>query len=193
MAYDGDDDLFGEEFDFVDDDDAADDRAAEPEESCDSKPKRRGRGRDKDGKEKEKPAKPASRAPKRAKGAAGGAKSEPRRPAAEPERPTPAKPPVDRAPVGYIMDDEPLEDDVVDSEPEPSPEPAVAAGPPADHVVHVYEYGVFKRTIDRKFTDEEAVGFAEEYTRTGKAYGRYAIATPEDEEPAPTFAGAAKG
>ena len=60
-------------------------------------------------------------------------------------------------------------------------------------VVHVYEYGKFKRTIPRKFTDEKAVDFAEEYTRTGKAYGRYAIATPDDEEPAPTFAAAAKG
>jgi hypothetical protein len=60
-------------------------------------------------------------------------------------------------------------------------------------VVHIYEYGEFKRTIPRKFTDEQAVGFAEELTRTGKPYGRYAIATPEDEEPSPTFAAPAKG
>jgi hypothetical protein len=59
--------------------------------------------------------------------------------------------------------------------------------------VHIYEYGRLKRTLPRKFTDEEAVSFAEEYTRTGKAYGRYAVATPEDEEPAPTFAGASRG
>ena len=41
-------------------------------------------------------------------------------------------------------------------------------------------------------TDEQAVGFAEEFTRTNKAYGRYAVATPDDEEPSATFAGAAK-
>jgi hypothetical protein len=74
------------------------------------------------------------------------------------------------------------------AEPEPAP-----TGPPADHAVHIYEFGRLKRTIARKFTDEEAVGFAEEYTRTGKAYGRYAVATPDDEEPSPTFAGASKG
>ena len=76
--------------------------------------------------------------------------------------------------------------------PEPLPEPEVAAGPPADHVVHIYEHGVLKRTIPRKFTDEQAVNFAEEFTRTNKAYGRYAVATPDDEEPASTFAMAAK-
>ena len=37
-----------------------------------------------------------------------------------------------------------------------------------------------------------AVGFAEEFTRTNKAYGRYAVATPDDEEPSATFAGAAQ-
>jgi hypothetical protein len=87
------------------------------------------------------------------------------------------------------MDDAPPDDEPSDLE----PAPAAAGGPPSDHLVHIYEYGAFKRTIARKFTDEEAVGFAEEFTRTGKPYGRYAIATPDDEEPAPTFAGAAKG
>ena len=70
--------------------------------------------------------------------------------------------------------------------------PPVPAGPPADHVVHIYEFGVLKRTIPRKFTDEQAVGFAEEFTRTNKAYGRYGVAMPEDEEPSKTFVGAAK-
>lgn len=84
--------------------------------------------------------------------------------------------------------DEPRYEEAAQDEPAPQP-----TGPPADHVVHVYQYGKLKRTIPRKFTDEEAVGFAEEYTRTGKAYGRYAVATPDDEEPAPTFAGASRG
>jgi hypothetical protein len=98
---------------------------------------------------------------------------------------------LEPAPVGYILNDEPYDDEP--SEVEPQEEPARASGPPADHVVHIYEYGDLKRTIPRKFTEQEAVSFAEEYTRTGKAYSRYAVAMPEDEEPSKTFAGAAKG
>jgi hypothetical protein len=79
-----------------------------------------------------------------------------------------------------------------DAGPAPAPAPPEPTGPPADHVIHIYEFGKLKRTIPRKFTDEQAVGFAEEFTRTNKAYGRYAVATPDDEEPAATFAGAAK-
>jgi hypothetical protein len=188
MAYDDDDDLFSEEFDFVDEDDDADRGTVEDEQDADSKPRKRASARDKD-----KPEKGSSRAPKRGRPPASG-KRESRRESAAPKPSTPAPPPappLEKAPVGYIMDDEPVDEATSEIEAEaPAPEPV---GPPADHVVHVYEYGQFKRTIPRKFTDEEAVSFAEEYTRTGKAYGRYAIATPEDEEPAPTFAAAAKG
>jgi hypothetical protein len=194
MPYDDDDDLFNHEFDFVDDDDdEVKDKAKDEDEP---KPRRRApapapRGR---GKEKadsgEKADKPASRGPKRA------TPPRPRRnggPDAEPKRATPPPASMEPAPVGYLMDDVP--DDIVDEPSEIEAEAAVPvpSGPPADHVVHVYEYGALKRTVGRKFTDEEAVSFAEELTRTGKAYGRYAIATPDDEEPAPTFAGAAKG
>jgi hypothetical protein len=188
MAYDDDEDLFDEEFDFVDDDDEADGGAVADEGEAESKPRKRPSARDKD-----KPEKPSSRAPKRGKPPAAG-KREPRREPAAPKASTPAPPPappLDKAPVGYILDDAPMDEEPPEIEAEaPPPEPT---GPPADHLVHLYEYGQFKRTIPRKFTDEEAVSFAEEYTRTGKAYGRYAIATPEDEEPAPTFAAAGKG
>ncbi|RIK87186.1 MAG: hypothetical protein DCC67_02125 [Planctomycetota bacterium] len=94
--------------------------------------------------------------------------------------------------MGYILGEDSLEDDEL-PEAEAEAAPAAAEGPQADHLVHIYEHGALKRTIARKFTDEEAVSFAEEYTRTNKAYGRYAVAMPEDEEPSPTFAGAARG
>lgn len=175
MAYDDEDDLFGEEFDFVDEDDAAEDEAdaedSDVEDKPAAKPRKRPAAREKS------PAKtPAKRKP-----ASGAAKREPR-------RETPAEPAAEQEELP--TDESPLEDAVGA---EADAEPAQPSGPPADHVVHIYEHGFFKRTIDRKFTDEQAVGFAEEFTRTGKPYGRYAIATPDDEEPSPTFADAAKG
>lgn len=172
MPYDDDDDLFGEEFDFVDDEEDGSDVESEPtgEEIAKAKPKRGaspGRG------------KPAAR-----KGPA------PKPPKRQPPRREPP-PQEDEPPASDYADpidaDLPPEDDSQLEEPAAEP-----AGPPADHVVHIYEHGEFKRTIPRKFTDEEAVGFAEEYTRTGKAYGRYAVATPEDEVPSPTFQGASR-
>jgi len=246
MPYDDDDDLFGEEFDFVDDDDSEveDSELEEKPKAKPTKKKAAAKGKEKP----EKADKPASRAPKRGrtaakpadkseKGEKPAAKREPRRddrddaeskpksPGLIPKLP-PAKPTSDKAPVGYLsfahgldMDEEdddepafvekpvaarpappakpaPIAEPVAfqpeEQEPEPAAAPPVPSGPPADHVVHIYEFGVLKRTIPRKFTDEQAVGFAEEFTRTNTAYGRYAVATPDDEEPASTFAGAAK-
>ncbi|MBA4106748.1 MAG: hypothetical protein C0485_13410 [Pirellula sp.] len=227
MPYDDDDDLFGEEFDFVDDDDSDDD-----DSELEEKPKAKPTKKKPAAKDKEKADKPASRAPKRAPRGAGktekpAAKRESRRDdepkSTEPKSPgpipklPPAKSLGDKAPVGYLSFAHGLDiDDEEDDEPpfaaappaiekapvaearfeEPAPTPAPAppepTGPPADHVIHIYEFGKLKRTIPRKFTDEQAVGFAEEFTRTNKAYGRYAVATPDDEEPAETFAGAAK-
>jgi hypothetical protein len=170
MAYDDDDDLFSEEFDFVDEDDDAADKG-EPAEETDPPPRRRSPAQDRSpperGRGRTRPGAPTNRRGR-------GASSEP--PPASDEQ---VEPPA--------FAEEPL-DDLSAEQPAAAP-----AGPPADHVVHIYEFGKLKRTIPRKFTDEEAVGFAEEYTRTGKAYGRYAVATPEDEEPAPTFAGASRG
>ena len=230
MPYDDDDDLFGEEFDFVDDDDSVEEGSELEEEKPKAKPtKKRPAAKD-----KEKAEKPPARAPKRPRSTSKPAaekpaaeksapkreprRDEPRRDEAEPKAAEPRSaeprqipklaPPgekksFDSAPVGYLsfakdedeFDDEPAEAEAAaPSEAEAAPPaPAEPAGPPADHLVHVYEYGKFKRTIARKFTDEQAVGFAEEYTRTGKPYGRYAIATPDDEEPSPTFLGASKG
>ncbi len=67
--------------------------------------------------------------------------------------------------------------------PEPEPKPEPAAPPADDHVVHVYEYGKLKRTIDRRFSAEEAEAFASEYNRTAKQYGRFAMAGKEKGRP----------
>ena len=55
--------------------------------------------------------------------------------------------------------------------------------PAPNYVVHVYEYQKFKRTIDRPFTPEDAEAFASEYNRTGKSYGRVAVAGKNDAKP----------
>jgi hypothetical protein len=183
MPYDDDEDLFGEEFDFVDDDDEDEKAEAEDEDEKPAettKPRRRTPAKDKP---------PAERPRGRAKPPAAGPPAARRnsRPPVQDEAaraPEPARSEEDSAPP---YDDEPLDEEVARDEPAPEP-----TGPPADHVVHIYQFGKLKRTIPRKFTDEEAVGFAEEYTRTGKAYGRYAVATPEDEQPSETFTGASR-
>jgi hypothetical protein len=179
MAYDDDDDLFGEEFDFVDDDDTPTESPEADEEKGGSKSRKPASGSSR----AKPPARPRGRAGKPAPGAGRReARSESGR---DDERGARDEP----GPADSDFGDRPPGDDEEFAE----ARPAEPTGPPADHVIHIYEYGKFKRTIPRKFTDEEAVNFAEEYTRTGKAYGRYAIATPDDEEPAEEFADAAKG
>ena len=152
MAYDDEDDLFEEEFDFVDDDDSELEESAEAGE--DSKV------------EQEEPPKPKRRSAK-ASGPKGGGKRGAKKPA-------------------------PVEQDVpekaAESEAEAEPEEVVEPpGPPTDHVVHVYEFGKFKRTVNREFTDEDSIKFAEEYNRTSKSYGRHAVPVQRDEEPEPSL------
>jgi hypothetical protein len=184
MPYDDDDDLFGEEFDFVDEDDS------DVEDEAPKGKKKKVEDEEPPAKSRRRPAPKAKPAPER-----------PRTSRAKPASPAPTtrrapRPPVDEPPVDEpapepVMSAPPIEEEEeVALEAAPAPQPT---GPPSDHVVHIYEFGKLKRTIPRKFTDEEAVGFAEEYTRTGKSYGRYAVATPEDEEPSQTFAGASRG
>ncbi|MGE3242827.1 MAG: hypothetical protein AB7G28_19975 [Pirellulales bacterium] len=70
--------------------------------------------------------------------------------------------------------------DIAAEEPVEEPrEPEV----PANYRVHVYEYGEFKRTIDRPFTAEDAESFASEYNRTSKSYGRFAVTGKDDVKP----------
>ena len=67
-------------------------------------------------------------------------------------------------------DDEPADDY---SRPEPA----------ANYRVHIYEFRQFKRTIDRPFTPEDAEAFASEFNRTSKSYGRFALAGKDDAKP----------
>lgn len=93
--------------------------------------------------------------------------------------------PRDRDDVPRERDNAPREFDRVDENP-PEDEPAEEYRQPevpANYRVHVYEYGEFKRTIDRPFTAEDAEAFASEYNRTSKSYSRFAIAGKEDVKP----------
>jgi hypothetical protein len=82
-------------------------------------------------------------------------------------------------------------------EAEAEPEEVEEEAPPADHVVHVYEYGKFKRTIEREFTAEDAEAFASDFNRTAKPYSRFALAAkakarPKKTVPWPVYKGASK-
>ena len=65
-------------------------------------------------------------------------------------------------------------------------QPAEPEGPPADHVVHLYEHGKFTRTVQREFTEDDAEAFATEFNRTSASHGRHAVAASKDAAPAPT-------
>ena len=154
MSYD-DEDLFDEEFDFVDDDDSdvEDSRTEDsPTDELDTDV------------EEEEPAKPKRRAAQSANSKANGKRAA--------KKPAPA-----------AEEEAELEPEV--EEPEVAAEAPVPTGPPADHVVHIYEFGEFKRTIQREFTDEDSIKFAEEFNRTSKNYGRHAVPVERDEEPEP--------
>lgn len=146
MAYD-DEDLFNEEFDFVDDDDSEVEDSPVDEVETDV--------------EEEEPAKPKRRAPQ-SSSSKGNGKRGAKKPAADSQEDDEFAPEVD--------------------EPEEAAEPA---GPPTDHVVHIYEFGDFKRTVRREFTDEDSIKFAEEFNRTSKNYGRHAVPAEREEEPDP--------
>ncbi|TWU30056.1 hypothetical protein Pla144_08420 [Bythopirellula polymerisocia] len=151
-----DDDLFEDDFEFVDeeDSDVEDEEDSDIEEKSDledAKPAKKGRP-----KGRKQTAPKAEKAPrKRAK------KSE----AVAEETPVEAE--VDEA----------VEEEVAE----------VPAGPPADHVVHVYEFRKFKRTIQRDFTSDEADGFAKEYNRTSSNHSRWAVSSNKDSKPTPTI------
>jgi len=80
------------------------------------------------------------------------------------------EPQIEDSEIDEVGDDEPVDE-------YGRPEPA------ANYVVHVYEHEKFKRTIDRAFTPEDAEAFATEYNRTGKSYGRVALAGKNDAKP----------
>jgi len=170
MAYE-DDDLFDDDFEFVDEDSDIDsevDEASEQEEAAPTKPKKRPAGKKGRGK-------PASKKPSRSKG-----------------RSEVDDDSEDAAASDGASDEESAEGEAEDGEAAEEQKPEEPVGPPADHVVRIYEFGKLTRTLPRQFTDADAVAFAEEYSRTGKVYGRLAIPAHQDDPPAESFADAAK-
>ena len=108
--------------------------------------------------------------------------------AAKEEKPPAAKPKRKTTRKGKRAAAESTEESESDSTAEAEPEkPAEPVGPPADHVVHVYEFGDYKRTIQREFTGEDAEAFAVEFNRTSAAHSRMAVAASREVEPAPTI------
>lgn len=177
MAYDDEDDLFGGDFDLVDEDESDLEEDSELEGSdVDSELEEAEEDSEVEETPKKKPAK--KKATPKKKSARKTAKS---------KKDDDEKPKRKRS---RKKDDEPEDEadsDESDSdegeEEESEPEKKEPEGPPADHVVHLYLHDEFLRTLDRKFTGEEAVAFSEAYNKTSKPYGRRAIPTCEEEQP----------
>jgi hypothetical protein len=182
MAHHDDDeaeDLYDDEFDFVDDDDLDDEVAAGDDDDSDLDSEIDSSLAD----EADEPAPARKPAPAPA----------PRKPAAAPrslfdEQADESVP--DRAPkFGDGLAD--VDSDETDAEDNVGPESASdekvddygRPAPLANYVVHIYEYQEFKRTVDRPFTPEDAEAFASEYNRTSKPYGRFAVTGKDDAKP----------
>ena len=103
------------------------------------------------------------------------------------------EPIVAAAPVEEVAQEAPVADEAAASNTEGQATAADDADeygrpkPVANYVVHVYELGRLKRTIDRDFTPEDAEAFATEFSRTAKHYGRKAVAGKKDTQPATTI------
>lgn len=205
MARDEEDDLFEDDIDFVDDDDFSDEEAegdddsdveGDEEEAPPAKPRKKvaKKAAAKPRETKKKAARPP-RAKKAAEpDAAPAEEPAPAKKSSEiPKRAwdladeTPAPPRSRRGAPREEVASEPADDFVAPTA--EAPEPAEQTdefgrpAPLANYVVHVYEHQRLKRTIDRDFTPEDAELFAAEYSRTGKSYGRTALAGKKDTEP----------
>ena len=158
-----DDDLYDEEFDFVDDDDL-EDVSTEEDESEDEV-------------DEETPKRKKAAPRKTAKGSKKAPKA-----AAPRKRPAPKQ--VEEEPIAAEPDE--IDDEAADApvaEGEEALDEFGRPAPVANYVVHVYEHRKFKRTIDRDFTPEDAEAFATDYNRYAKAYGRVAVAGKKDVPP----------
>lgn len=159
-----DDDLYDEEFDFVDDDEDLDEDESDEEED-----------------EEEAEAETTKRKKAAPRKTAKGVKKAPKA-AAPRKRPAPKE-----------VEEEPSVEEPELEEIEPAEEPVAESeealdefgrpAPVANYVVHIYEYRKFKRTIDRDFTPEDAEAFATDYNRYAKPYGRWAVAGKKDVPP----------
>ncbi len=160
MAYDDQDDLFVDDFDFVDEDDNETVEEETPQEktaAAEDNTEEKNEAKTGNGQRERKSARPKRRGGKRSSEN----KAEEEKSAETPE----------------ASEDQ---DATSPEEPEKPEEPAV----PTDHVVHVYELGKFKRTINREFTSEDAEAFAVEYNRTSGAHSRQSVAAGRDDKPA---------
>ena len=158
-----DDDLFEDDFEFVDDeDDDEDEEDSEFDEDDDE--------------EEAPPAKPKRGVRKTA------AAAEPD--AAPKGRGKPAPRGRGKSPADKTTPAPPADEEEVDEEEVPQPEMAAEpVGPPADHVVHVYEFRKFKRTLARDFTSDDADKFAAEYNRTSATHSRWAVSGNKSDQP----------
>jgi len=163
MVYDDQDDLFVEDFDFVDEDE--EDNA--PVEETQQEPiETAGEPADKPSDQASTPSSPAK--PRRRNSSRGGKRGARQKSAPEAQ--------------GSAETEEQAEK----VEPSPVEEPKEPAVP-TDHVVHIYELGQFKRTINREFTSDDAEAFVVEYNRTSGAHSRQAVAAGRDDKPAETL------
>mgnify|MGYP001157991694 FL=1 len=168
---DDDDDLFeDDDFEFVDDDDDEEEYEDDDESSEDE---------DEEAEVEEAPPakKPAKRSPRPA----------PRAEKEKTEAPrgrAPAKPRARKEPERVEAKAPVVESEAASEEGFPVEEIiAEPVGPPTDHVVHIYEFRVFKRTIGREFTSEEADLFTTEYNRTAGNHSRWAVAGNKEHQP----------
>jgi len=166
MPPEDDDDLYDGDFEFVDDDDEDyedsdefDSEIAEEEEVeeevVEKKPKKKAKKKA----PKAAPAKKKKAAPKRKR------------------KPAPKDEVAANEEVEENTDEAAAENDVAEGDEYGRTEPE------ANYVVHVYELKKLKRTIDRKFTPEDAEAFVTEYNRTSKSYNRWAVPGKDDVQP----------
>jgi len=159
-----DDDLYDEEFDFVDDDEFDEDEEEESDEEEEAVAKKKAPKRKKAApRKKAKSAKKSSKTTSRKKAA----------PKRDPEE----------LPFEELKSDEQETEEVPLAEAEEALDEFGRPEPVANYVVHVYEHRKLKRTIDRDFTPEDAEAFATDYNRYARAYGRLAVAGKKDTPP----------
>jgi hypothetical protein len=167
-----DDDLFEDDFEFVDDEDDDEEDSELDEEDEDEEDS------EIDGEDEEAPPAKPKRGVRKAAAAA--------EPDAAPKgRSKPAPRGRGKSPAEKTTPAPPADEEEVDEE-EEVPQPEMAAepvGPPADHVVHVYEFRKFKRTIARDFTSDDADKFAAEYNRTSATHSRWAVSGNKSDQP----------
>jgi len=182
MAYDDEDNLFEEEFDFVDDDDD-DEEDSELEtkntEAEEVKEKPAPKKKPRTSKPKTR-AKSGSKANAASRGKKTTAKANPENDSADGSKDAPKK--AEAGEQSPVTGDT-VKGDAVEADAEPAKEVAPPS-PPTEHVVHLYEFGDFTRTIPREFTEEDSEAFAVEYNRTSTPHSRYAVAAHKDTEAA---------